>query len=1289
MGIPKFFRFISERWPLISQLIDNTQIPEFDNLYLDMNSILHTCTHSNDDTLTRLSEEQMFSAIFAYIDHLFNTIKPQKTFYMAIDGVAPRAKMNQQRARRFRTALEAEKNLEKAIKQGLEIPKEEPFDSNAITPGTEFMANLTKALKFYIHQKTSTDAKWQNIRIVLSGHECPGEGEHKIMEYIRTMKSQSDYEPNLRHCIYGLDADLIMLGLVSHEPHFALLREEVFFGRRPANSQSSDLTKQNFYLLHLSLVREYLELEFDELKDQVSFDYDFERVLDDFILIMYVIGNDFLPNLPDLHINKGAFPLLVATFKQAMKCTDGYLNENGTINLPRLGVWLQILSQFERENFEKVDVDVEWFNKQLDNISLQGDKKRSRQGKVIILKQHKKLVNLIKPWALNPEDNQLDIPLELVASPESLDFARQFAIELGVLIVRTRDGVFAQIDPEAGDYDPVEARKVLKKYQAATTVDEESLEESQSVYDAKFINWKDKYYKEKLGFSLSDTDKMKEFTENYVEGLQWVLYYYYKGCPSWPWYYKYHYAPRISDISLGLDAKISFNEGSPFLPFQQLMAVLPARSRALIPHGYRALMTDEKSPILDLYPHEVEVDKNGKTADWEAVVKLEFVDEKRLIRAMEPHFSALTDEEKQRNSFGKELVFRFNPQASNVYSSPNMSSFSSIIEDHCVEQPLVLPVAEKVVAGLCDGVVTGVNAPAGFPTLKTIPFSAELKRQGVLVFNMPSRAQSMILNLENCFQGLTPEQFANEYCNKVVYTRWPYLREAKVTAVFDELFKYQGKKSQTPLEHFEREAFFKTRNAMLSTLLKSKGVCLGAPEDSQENPVTAIVEVRPVTGLIKNKKGAYIKTFSDQVETYPIHLVVDSVVNVDPRYEEKPPVPLEQEFPVDCTVVFLGSFAYGSPARVIGHHDGKLKVTISKTANAEPTVGSEKAELERKTIKYFKSYEAARILRMHSLLLSKITSSFMVECDGKRVNVGLDLKFESKKLKVLGYTRRTEKGWEYSVFAINLLQEYVSKFPLLFKALGDLKSSSIPQARDLSMSSEQIAQVVSFVKEKRAQFVTVSLESEALTKIGMQQVEQSAQQYVPVPQPPKAIQGIPKTAVLDANNSFQLLARQFFRLGDRVVYVLDSGRVPLFSKGTVVGIRALGTKVSLQVVFDSVLMTGNTFDGRLQTQRGLSIDSSALLNLTNKQFLFHSQKNPREQKNGQSKGKAKDEKPRKAKTAVEHQEKASTNEENKAKEDGAKELLSLIKKSPAESGDSNPRGGFRGRGRGRGRGKAE
>jgi 5'-3' exoribonuclease 1 len=77
----------------------------------------------------------MILSIFAYIDHLFTKIKPQKVFFMAIDGVAPRAKMNQQRSRRFRTARDAKEKRQEAERKGEKLPEEKAFDSNCITPG--------------------------------------------------------------------------------------------------------------------------------------------------------------------------------------------------------------------------------------------------------------------------------------------------------------------------------------------------------------------------------------------------------------------------------------------------------------------------------------------------------------------------------------------------------------------------------------------------------------------------------------------------------------------------------------------------------------------------------------------------------------------------------------------------------------------------------------------------------------------------------------------------------------------------------------------------------------------------------------------------------------------------------------------------------------------------------------------------------------------------------------------------------------------------------------------------
>ncbi|KIH55674.1 XRN 5'-3' exonuclease [Ancylostoma duodenale] len=255
MGVPKFYRWISERYPCLSEVISDTEIPEFDNLYLDMNGIIHNCSHPNDDDVKfRISQEQIFADIFAYIDKLFNIIRPKKVFFLAVDGVAPRAKMNQQRARRFMSARTAEEQLQAHLRKGEELPKEKRFDSNCITPGTLFMAELHSEL-----------SKWLETK-------CPGEGEHKIMDFIRHERTLEGYDSNTRHCMYGLDADLLMLGICSHEPHFSLLREEVKFNR-PAPKKSgaavphrANPSQINFHLLHLSLLREYLYWEFYPLK---------------------------------------------------------------------------------------------------------------------------------------------------------------------------------------------------------------------------------------------------------------------------------------------------------------------------------------------------------------------------------------------------------------------------------------------------------------------------------------------------------------------------------------------------------------------------------------------------------------------------------------------------------------------------------------------------------------------------------------------------------------------------------------------------------------------------------------------------------------------------------------------------------------------------------------------------------------------------------------------------------------------------------------------------------------
>ena len=202
MGVPKFYRWLSERYPLINQKVTATSRAECDNLYLDMNGIIHNSAHSDDLTdelRLRLTEQQIFTNVFKYLDKLFRLVRPRKLLYMALDGVAPRAKMNQQRQRRFRSAAEAASALQLARQRGDVLGDLQPFDSNQITPGTEFMKRLSDALKYFIRRKMKEDSAWQRIKVVLSGSEVPGEGEHKIMLFIRNIKMQANYNPNLRH----------------------------------------------------------------------------------------------------------------------------------------------------------------------------------------------------------------------------------------------------------------------------------------------------------------------------------------------------------------------------------------------------------------------------------------------------------------------------------------------------------------------------------------------------------------------------------------------------------------------------------------------------------------------------------------------------------------------------------------------------------------------------------------------------------------------------------------------------------------------------------------------------------------------------------------------------------------------------------------------------------------------------------------------------------------------------------------------------------------------------------
>lgn len=1198
-----------------------------------------------------MTEDKMFIAIFNYIEHLFGKIKPKQLFFMAIDGVAPRAKMNQQRARRFRTALDAEKARDKAIREGVEMPTESAFDSNCITPGTEFMARLTQQLKYFISKKVSEDADWQNVEVVLSGHEVPGEGEHKVMEYIRQAKSQPNYDPNVRHCLYGLDADLIMLGLLSHDPHFCLLREEVTFGRQN-KAKSKELEHQNFYLMHLCVVREYLELEFQQLKEPgvLSFPFDMERIIDDFILMAFFVGNDFLPNLPHLHINEGALALMFETYKSILPTTKGYINEGGYINLERLGVLLDELQNQEYRNFESENSDASWLKSKEKGL-IQEQAKPNKKGQLVISTPQKEIFKQVKKWVNSSGSSVNRPPLNLPVSLPARDreFVKSLAESLHIEW-KTIEGDAGSRHMQLAFPAPLEADndedeedeeaqtalfRVIKRYDNAKIVDvsgDDAQAEMERKYQQKFIGWKDQYYRSKMDWGLDDETNMTALAENYVQGLQWVLFYYYRGVASWPWFFQYHYSPMISDVKKGLKVNMDFQLGQPFRPFQQLMGVLPDRSKTIVPEAYHDLMTNPASPIFDFYPRDFELDMNGKKMEWEAVVKIPFIDEKRLLPAMSTKDQLLTDDERKRNEFGVTLKFAYSSEVNYTYPSSLPGVFNDIQNCRCVENIYELPTMDglEVYVGLIDGVKLGQASLAGFPSLKVLPFDGALAYHGVSVFQQDSRNASMVVTLRDA-PDTTKIEYAKSKLGQVVHVGYPFLQEARVTKVSDELFDYflpKHDNAQVIQSNHDGGAitdFLKRAERIETFYSKRLGMITG--------PVGSLVHVEMLKGLRKTEKGALEKEYGEipGVEAqYATQTLVDKVVSEDQRFLEQDALPIEEEYAINSRAFCLAlkDGIYGRPVQVYSHSSSadKVDVWVSNVKTDESWAKSIVRDAERKT-RYWPSFQVARQLNLSPLVLSKITSSFTVLSSSLRLNLGLNLKFEAKKQKVLGYSRKGPSGWEFSQKAIDLITQYMVQFPEFIAGVqanpqgdGFNDTDFYPDKETATAKMKEIGAWLKSIQSKS--FERVPLNADQLDSDAVMAIEQKADQMTTIYGQAKnqRMASAPRHSLLKPADAEQRLGGQRFAVGDRIVYVSDSGKVQVGMLATVVGIDTAQRVPLLDIVTDASFMSGTSLGDRCSAFRGASVPVTTVLNLTDRQVFVSNQANAARQQQAPPQG---------------------------------------------------------------------
>eukprot|EP00977_Amphora_coffeiformis_P020056 scaffold7808_cov184-Amphora_coffeaeformis.AAC.35 len=488
----------------------------------------------------------------------------------------------------------------------------------------------------WVEFKMKTDEFWKDgADVIVSGPDVPGEGEHKVMDFIRecqeTVKvgkalERPHYAPDYTHVLYGLDADLIMLGLVTHEPRFLLLREKmsvVMAGRgRHKYRKKKDMLQydeNDFEVLDLSGLREMLSRQFRQFMDDGRLEdkFDLDRIIDDFVFMCMLVGNDFLPRCPHLEIDSGGISLMMSNYIDMLTEWGGYLTKKEKIHPQRFEQFIYNLAAYEEEYFKRRGYE------------------EAEPG-----------------WKLTAD-----------AEEEDEDFYGTFYS--GGPTPKAAQGANRKGNPEPETEDlpmaPSGNRAFRRKHP-----------------DNFCRSYRDFYYESKLGWKPQDRSRTlfrrRAHARDYLEGLHWCLNYYHRGCKSWDWFFPHFYSPLATDlVNLAefYDAPddegfctMEFESGEPFPSLAQLLSVLPPQSSSLLPKPFAELMINPASPLIPYYPPDFTSDPNGKRESWEAIVQIPFIEADLLLGTVEQileadakHENLLSNGERRRNERGTEHLF--------------------------------------------------------------------------------------------------------------------------------------------------------------------------------------------------------------------------------------------------------------------------------------------------------------------------------------------------------------------------------------------------------------------------------------------------------------------------------------------------------------------------------------------------------------------------------------------------------------------------------------------------------
>lgn len=285
MGIPAYFKYLTKTYPHILEKVVDTPVS---NLFMDCNSIVYDAVHtlSKDPHHTPFGNHEVIEQTIFRIHEYIQQMKPQNTLFLSFDGVAPLAKMQQQKTRRHK---------------GLFVPAfavSPSWDTTVITPGTPFMKELSTA----ILQAFSKKERVLGIqRILISTSEEVGEGEHKLFAWLRNQHHL--VEPLTDLYVYGLDADLIMLALL----HLPYVSGNIRVFREYENRKLPGNPVETVYLNSRVLAQ--------CLTQEMGMDDGSVAAIHDYCFLCFFLGNDFLPHFPSMNIRTHGIPKILEIYR--------------------------------------------------------------------------------------------------------------------------------------------------------------------------------------------------------------------------------------------------------------------------------------------------------------------------------------------------------------------------------------------------------------------------------------------------------------------------------------------------------------------------------------------------------------------------------------------------------------------------------------------------------------------------------------------------------------------------------------------------------------------------------------------------------------------------------------------------------------------------------------------------------------------------------------------------------------------------------------------------------------